>query len=114
MGSFRSAIWEAICSMTREPETWYGSRGHDDRRRRPPFPLAGRAEADRAGAGAVDRAKVLGRGDDLPSGREVRAPHVLAEVVGRRARILEEADAGRGHLAEVVGGDVRRHPDRDP
>ena len=25
MGSFRSAIWEAICSMTREPETWYGS-----------------------------------------------------------------------------------------
>ena len=25
MGSLRSAIWEAICSMTREPETWYGS-----------------------------------------------------------------------------------------
>ena len=39
--------------------------------------------------------------------------HVLAEIVGRRARILEEPDAGRGHLAEVVGRDVRRHPDRD-
>ena len=99
--------------MTREPETWYGSAVTITAGAGSAFPLAGRAEADRAGAGAVDRTKVLGRGDDLPSGREVGAAHVLAEIVGRRARILEEPDAGRGHLAEVVGRDVRGHPDRD-
>ena len=51
--------------------------------------------------------------EDRPAGREVRALDVLAEVVGRELRVVDEGDRRVDDLAEVVRRDVGRHPDGD-
>ncbi len=61
--------------------------------------------AHRTTAGFVDLQQVgLGR-DDLGFGGEVRALDVLAELLDRGARLIEQAHAGRRHFPEVM----RRH-----
>ncbi len=45
---------------------------------------------------------------------EIRALHVLHEAGRREIRRVDEGHAGVDHFAQVVRGDVRRHPDGDP
>ena len=71
------------------------------------------AHDDPAAAGPVRLPDALAPEDD-PSGRKVRALYVLAQPLDVDLRVVDHRDDPVDHLAEVVGRDVRRHPDRDP
>ncbi len=75
--------------------------------------LVHRAGAQRAAAGGVDREQLLARSDDLRRGRVIRPQHVLAQVGDTGIRIVQQADAGADHLAQVVRRDVGGHAHRD-
>ncbi len=51
---------------------------------------------------------------DRPPGREVRPEYVLAQVIRGQIRIVDHGDGRVDDLAEMVGRDVRGHPDGDP
>ena len=69
--------------------------------------------AESAVPGLVDARQVLARRNDLGAGRKIRSLHVLEQLRDRRLRIIEQAHAGRRHLAQVVRRNVGRHADRD-
>ena len=71
------------------------------------------AHDDPSAAGAIRLSDSLAPDDDS-AGREVRPLDVLRQPVDVDVRIVDHRDERVDHLAEVVGGDVRRHPDRDP
>ena len=52
--------------------------------------------------------------EDHPSGREVRALHVLHQALDVDLGVVDVRDHRVDRLAQVVRRDVRRHPDRDP
>ena len=72
-----------------------------------------RAHAHRTAAGLVDLLQVGARGDDLGFGGEVRARHVFAQFGDRRARLVEQAHAGRRDFPQVVRRHVGGHAHRD-
>lgn len=73
-----------------------------------------RAHAHRTAAGLVDLLQVGARGDDLGFGGEVRARHVFAQLGDRRARLVEQAHAGRRDFPQVVRRHVGGHAHGDP
>ena len=71
-------------------------------------------------ADRVDRLPLAGQdvallleAEDRAAGREVRAEHELAQVVGRELGVVDEGDRGVDDLAEVVRRDVGGHADGD-
>ena len=62
------------------------------------------------GQGVAD----AGGADDVRPGGEVGALDEPHQVLGLGLRVLEGVQAGRDHLAQVVGRDVGRHADGDP
>ena len=70
------------------------------------------AHDDRAAAGVIGGADAAAAQDDA-AGREVRARHVLHQLVDGDLGIVDAGDAGVDHLAEIVGRDVGRHADGD-
>ena len=73
--------------------------------------LVHRAGTEGTAARLVHRAQLGARRDDLGAHRQVRALHVLAQVGDRRIGIVDQVDAGRGNLPEVVRRDVGGHAD---
>ena len=71
-----------------------------------------RAHHDPAAAGAVHVGDVP-RVDD-PAGREVRSLDDTDQILGRRVRVVDQANHRVADLAEVVRRDVGRHAHRDP
>ena len=71
-----------------------------------------RPHPDRAAAGGVGVADPVEAHDGAAAG-EVRALDVLHQTLQVDLRVLDEGVDGAGHLAQVVGRDVRRHPDSD-
>ena len=76
------------------------------------FKFRARAQNDLAAARGIRRADAAAAHDDA-LGREIGAGDVLHQVVKRRLRVIEHADAGVDDLGEVVRGDIRRHADGD-
>ncbi len=72
-----------------------------------------RAQPDAAAAGLVDRLDLVGRIQNLPTGRKIRAFDVLRELRVAQLVVLQQTDQRRAHFPEVVRRDVRRHPDGD-
>jgi hypothetical protein len=70
------------------------------------------AHHDLAAAG-LERRQDAGAPLDHAAGREVRAGHVLDEVVVGELRIGDHRERAVDHLGEVVRRDVGRHADRD-
>jgi hypothetical protein len=65
-----------------------------------------------AAAGAVGLLDALAADDDR-AGREIGALDVLGQLLDVGGRIVDHRDDRVYHLAEVVGRNVRRHPDGD-
>jgi hypothetical protein len=74
--------------------------------------LALRADRQAAAAGQV-RLADAGVADDVARRREVRTGHVLQQVARLQLRVVDQRQAGRDQLPEVVRRDVRRHAHRD-
>ena len=72
------------------------------------------AHAHRAFASLVDFQQVGTRGDDLRFSRIIRALHVLAELLNRGARLVEQTHASGGHFAQVMRRHVGGHTHGDP
>jgi hypothetical protein len=71
------------------------------------------AHDDSAAARAVRVADAAAPDDDARR-REVRAFDVLRQSLDVDLRVVDHGDDPVDHLGEVVGRDVRGHPDRDP
>ena len=72
-----------------------------------------RALADTAVAGAVHLQDFIARRDDLRLGRKVRPVDVLAQLLQRGLRLLQQADAGAGDFPQIVRQNIGRHAHRD-
>ena len=70
------------------------------------------AHGNLAAAGGIGLTDARAADDDA-AGREIRALDILHQVGKRCLRIIQQADAGVNHLAEVVRRDVCRHTDRN-
>ena len=76
------------------------------------FKFRAGAQDDLTAARGVSRADAAAAHNDA-LGREVGTRDVLHQVVKRRLRVIEHADAGVDDLGQVVRRDVRRHTDGD-
>ena len=75
--------------------------------------LPARAHLERAAAGRVGGADVLGRADDLAAAGIVRAGQQRGELVGAELVVLQQRDRRRRDLAQVVARDLGREADGD-
>ncbi|MCY1507074.1 hypothetical protein D9M68_413400 [compost metagenome] len=71
------------------------------------------AHAHRAAAALVDLQQFGAGGDDFRLGGEVRAEDMLAELLHRGVRLVQQAHAGGGHFPQVVRRHVGGHAHGD-
>ena len=76
------------------------------------FDRGPRPEGDRAPAGGVAAGQRFAPHHD-PAGGEIGARHDLKQLAEGDAGVVDERDQRLADLAEVVGGDARRHADGD-
>ena len=74
--------------------------------------VSARADDDAPATGAVALVHA-GEPVDQPRGREIGRRHQLDQLLDRDVGLREQREARIDRLAEVVRGDVGRHPDRD-
>ena len=77
------------------------------------FDLPAGAHFERAAAGAVGGGDFSGAGDDLPAARVVGPGDEAGNGFVAEAGVFDQGDAGVGHFAQVVAGDLGGQADGD-